>query len=158
MTVAPGKLEHRSDNASRGHAARPHRRQFTARREGAQGEKAAEQHRGGHELQQSGWRGQQHVEQGVDQTIPPLTDIVELIDKLQQAEQRCQAHGHNHQSPEGGSRDVALQQAHCTRLDLSESRGASRAATRIRASNAGATQMPGNAGIAPFWTQVRTDS
>jgi hypothetical protein len=59
-------------------------------------------------LQESGWRGQQHVDQGVDQPIVPFTDVVELIDKLQQAEQGCQASGHNPESLDGGDRDVTL--------------------------------------------------
>ncbi len=107
---APGQFEHRSDDSVRGYTACPHRRQFTARRKGAQSEKAGEQHRGGHELQEPRRRGQQHVNQGVDQPIVPFTDVVELIDKLQQAEQRCQAGGHEPESLEGGDRDVTLQQ------------------------------------------------
>ncbi|MFO5234615.1 hypothetical protein RCL33_24510, partial [Salmonella enterica subsp. enterica serovar 1,4,[5],12:i:-] len=64
----------------------PHGGQLTAGRQGSQGEQAGEQHGRRHQLEEPGWRGQEHVEQGVYQAVPAFADVMELIHELQQAE------------------------------------------------------------------------
>jgi hypothetical protein len=148
------QFEHRSDDSGGGDATRTHRGQLSARRKAAQCEKAGEQYRRRHQLQESGRCSQQHVGQCVDQPVVPLTNVVELIDELQQAEQRSQASGHQHQGPKSSQRDVTLQQAHearpnLRRLSSTASPGSDNAMITMTPSDAGAIHKPGNEGITP---------